>query len=206
AHAIVRIAILLVLMHGEGGVFGSFSVLLHHDDRGKGRNIKGRIGRPVAGLKRHVHTSLRFATISRKQPTLVMSWPSGERITVRKMPPGRRSISQSTVFHGAGVNHFLTCSGMVHAAHTSSGATSTTRSRTRSSRGSCWTVAVTSCPPLAAANKCRVDRGGAPTARAVAPSSAPPLSAAAARADRCARGRPCASGPGRTVREGREVA
>src|SRR6516162_2702290 len=65
--------------------------------------------------------SLRFATISRKQPTLVISWPSGERITVRKMPPGRRSISQSTVFHGAGVNHFLMCSGLVHAAHTSSG-------------------------------------------------------------------------------------
>src|SRR5215467_9776448 len=80
------------------------------------------------------------------------------------MPPGRRSISQSTVFHSAGVNHFLTCSGLVHAAHTGSGATSTTRSRTRSSRGSCWTLAVTSYPPSAAADKCRVDRGGASTA------------------------------------------
>src|SRR5215813_14239163 len=107
------------------------------------------------GASATVQTSLRFATISRKQPMLVMSLPSGERITVRKMPPGRRSISQSTVFHGAGVNHFLTCSGTVHAAHTSSGATSTTRSRTRSSRGSCWTVAVTSCPPSAAADTCR---------------------------------------------------
>src|SRR5262249_27597274 len=53
AHAIVRIAILLVLMHGEGGVFRSFSVRLHHDDRGEGRNVEGGIGRPVAGRKRH---------------------------------------------------------------------------------------------------------------------------------------------------------
>src|SRR5215831_7079583 len=50
AHAIVRIAILLVLMHGEGGVFRSFSVRLQHDDRGEGRNIEGGIGWPVAGL------------------------------------------------------------------------------------------------------------------------------------------------------------
>src|SRR5438105_15275371 len=57
-------------------------------------------------------------------------------MTVRKMPPGRRSISQSTVFQGAGVNHFLTCSGTVHAAQTSSGGTSTTRSNRRSRRGS----------------------------------------------------------------------
>src|SRR5262245_32991442 len=53
AHAIVRIAILLVLMHGERGVFRSFSVRLHHDDRGEGRNIEGRIGRPEAGRERH---------------------------------------------------------------------------------------------------------------------------------------------------------
>src|SRR5262245_44841381 len=53
AHAIVRIAILLVLMHGKRGVFRSFSVRLHHDDRGEGRNIEGRIGRPEAGRKRH---------------------------------------------------------------------------------------------------------------------------------------------------------
>src|SRR6516165_9313186 len=52
-HAIVRIAILLVLMHGEGGVFRSFSVRLHHDDRGEGGNIEGGVGWPVAGLKRH---------------------------------------------------------------------------------------------------------------------------------------------------------
>ena len=70
AHAIVRIAILLVLMHSEGGVFRSFSVRLHHDDRGEGRHIEGGIGRPVSAT---VHTSLRFATISRKQPTLVIS-------------------------------------------------------------------------------------------------------------------------------------
>src|SRR6516165_4273508 len=53
AHAVVRIAIPLVLVHGEGGVFRSFSMRLHHDDRGEGRNIEGGIGRPVAGLKRH---------------------------------------------------------------------------------------------------------------------------------------------------------
>src|SRR5215467_3393684 len=53
AHAIVRIAILLVLMHGERGVFRPPSLRLHHDDRGEGRDIEGRIGRPVAGLKRH---------------------------------------------------------------------------------------------------------------------------------------------------------
>src|SRR5262245_39853901 len=52
------------------------------------------------------------------------------------MPPGRRSISQSTVCHGAGVNHFLTSSGVVQAAQTRRGGTSTTRSSTRSSCGS----------------------------------------------------------------------
>src|SRR6266436_2434388 len=52
-HAIVRVAILLVLMHGKRGVFRPFSVRLHHDDRGEGRDIEGGIGRPVAGLKRH---------------------------------------------------------------------------------------------------------------------------------------------------------
>src|SRR5262249_1419085 len=67
-------------------------------------------------------------------------------------------------------------------------------------------VAVTSCPPSAAADTCRADRGGPPTARAVAPSSAPPPSAASARAGRCARGRPCASGRDRSVRERRDVA
>src|SRR5215472_9683881 len=53
AHAIVRIAILLVLMHGKRGVFRSLSVRLHHDDRGEGGDIEGGIGRPVAGLERH---------------------------------------------------------------------------------------------------------------------------------------------------------
>src|SRR5215468_11848638 len=48
AHAIVRIAILLVLMHGKRGVFRSLSVRLHRDDRGEGRDIEGGIGRPVA--------------------------------------------------------------------------------------------------------------------------------------------------------------
>ena len=38
------------------------------------------------------------------------------RMTVRKIPPGRRSISQSTVDQGRGVNHFTTCSGRVQAA------------------------------------------------------------------------------------------
>src|SRR5262245_1388177 len=53
AHAVMGVAALLVLMHGERGVFRSFSVRLHHDDRGEGRNIEGRIGRPEAGRKRH---------------------------------------------------------------------------------------------------------------------------------------------------------
>src|SRR5215813_12209821 len=53
AHAIVRIAILLVLVHGKRSVFRSFSLRLHHDDRGEGRDIEAGIGRPVAGLKRY---------------------------------------------------------------------------------------------------------------------------------------------------------
>src|SRR5215468_6574071 len=53
AHAIVRIAILLVLMHGKRGIFRSFSVRLQHDDRCEGRNIEGGVGRPEAGRKRH---------------------------------------------------------------------------------------------------------------------------------------------------------
>src|SRR5215471_3654263 len=33
--------------------FVPFSLWLHQDDRGEGRNIEGWIGRPVAGLERH---------------------------------------------------------------------------------------------------------------------------------------------------------
>src|SRR5215469_11123891 len=68
-------------------------------------------------------------------------------MTVRKMPPGRRSISHSTVFHGAGQNQCLICSGTVHAAQTSSGGTSTTRSRRRSRRGLNCGAAVIPSPP-----------------------------------------------------------
>src|SRR5512139_3202883 len=63
------------------------------------------------GSSASVHTSRSLGTTSRKQPMLGNSLPSGERITVRKMPPGRRSISQSETVHGAGVNHLRTCSG-----------------------------------------------------------------------------------------------
>src|SRR5262249_11061989 len=119
------------------------------------------------GARTIVHTSLRFGTISRKQPTLLISCPSGERITVRKMPPGRRSISQSTVIQGTGVNHFLTCSGTVHAAQTRSGGTSTTRSRSKSRRGSNGEVAVTSSAPSCPRDTHRVGRGGAPKGRVV---------------------------------------
>src|SRR3954451_18938354 len=52
------------------------------------------------------------------------------------MPPGRRSISQSTVVQGTGVNHFLRSSGVVHARQTSSRGTSTIRSKKRSNFGS----------------------------------------------------------------------
>src|SRR5262245_1075845 len=50
------------------------------------------------------------------------------------MPPGRRSISQSTVVQGAGVSHFLTCSGFVQASQTKQRGTSTVRFRTSSKR------------------------------------------------------------------------
>ena len=50
-----------------------------------------------------VQTSFLFSITSSQQPSLGNSCPSGERITNRKMPPGRRSISQSTVCHGAGI-------------------------------------------------------------------------------------------------------
>ena len=61
--------------------------------------------------------------------------PSGDSITVWNFPPGFRSTSAWTVFHGAGVNHFFRCSGVVHAFHTSSGGTSTVRVNDRSSSG-----------------------------------------------------------------------
>src|SRR6516165_9497189 len=103
---------------------------------------------------------------------------------VRKTPPGRRSISQSTVVHGAGVNHFLTCSGLVHAAQTSSGRTSTKRSRRRSKRGSGMPfMRVTVVSPSDRSGKCPAGRGGVPTARVGRPSSVPPPSTAAAPAE-----------------------
>ena len=100
-------------------------------------------GKPVragAGLKPGsnalVQTSRSFGTTSRMLPPFVIRSPSGDCITLRKMPPGRRSISTSGVVHGAGVNHCISISGVVQAFHTSSRGTSTTRSSTRSSFGS----------------------------------------------------------------------
>src|SRR6516225_3316895 len=107
AHAIVRIAILLVLMHGKRGVFRSFSVRRHHDDRGEGRNVEGGIGWPVAGPERHgpdelaVRHDLEEAADVRYVLTFRRAHHRAEDAA------GAEVDSQSTVFHGAGVNHFL---------------------------------------------------------------------------------------------------
>jgi len=85
-------------------------------------------------VEAHLQVRLRALAVlvDRDDGVFGVSLPSGERITVRKSPPGRRSMSHSTVVHGRGQNHFIKISGVVHARHTRSGDRSTTRSRTRS--------------------------------------------------------------------------
>src|SRR5262245_15072524 len=53
-------------------------------------------------------------------------------MTVRKIPPGRRSISHCDVVQGAGAHHFLMCSGSVQAFQISDRGASIVRSSTRS--------------------------------------------------------------------------
>src|SRR5262245_48884131 len=67
-----------------------------------------------------------------KQLTCGNSWPSGERITVRNIPPGRRSSSHCDVVQGAGAHHFLTWAGSVHAFQISDRGASIVRSSERS--------------------------------------------------------------------------
>src|SRR5262245_16772674 len=69
---------------------------------------------------------------SRKQNTCGNSWPSGDRITVRNIPPGRRSITHCAVVQGAGAHHFLTCSGSVQAFQISDRGAAIVRSSRRS--------------------------------------------------------------------------
>src|SRR5690349_12757403 len=64
------------------------------------------------------------------------SLPSGDSIVERKTPPGRRSISQSIVFHGSGQNHGIRCSGSVQQRHRIARGTLVKRVRTRSRRSS----------------------------------------------------------------------
>src|SRR5580700_9626781 len=70
-----------------------------------------------AGSSALVQTNCFSLTISRKQQRFTDYCPSGERMTVRKIPPGRKSISHLTVTQGNGVAHCLTCSGSVITLH-----------------------------------------------------------------------------------------
>src|SRR6185295_18628124 len=67
-----------------------------------------------------------------KQPRWGNSCPSGERMTVRKIPPGRRSISHCDVVQGAGAHHVLTWSGSVQTFQISDRGASIVRSSERS--------------------------------------------------------------------------
>src|SRR5205085_11331758 len=53
AHAVMRVAALLVLVQGKRDVFRPLSVRLERDNRGESRDVEGGIGRPIAGLERH---------------------------------------------------------------------------------------------------------------------------------------------------------
>ena len=123
-------------------------------------------------------------------------------MTKRKMPPGRRSISQSTVVHGAGVNHFLTClrhgprgpdelrrnidDAFEEKVEAGSGLTST---RVTLSLLQIFQIIV-QLVEAAFPKRALLDH---PAFRR--------LRAAAAPAERCVRGRSCASGPGRSSPE-----
>src|SRR5262245_16125597 len=91
------------------------------------------LGGRYPGSSALVMTIFSFSMSSRKQPTWGKSRPSGDRITVRKIPPGRKSISHCDVVHGAGAHHFLTCSGSVQACQISDRGASIVRSSKRSS-------------------------------------------------------------------------
>src|SRR3569833_476568 len=84
------------------------------------------------GNKALVQTSLSYGIVTRKQPMLGYTLPSGDSMVVRNMPPGRTSTSASMAFHGKGQNLCLISSGSVHARQSSRGGTSTTRSKVKS--------------------------------------------------------------------------
>src|SRR5260221_11199806 len=52
-------------------------------------------------------------------PVIGYSAPSGARMTIRRAPPGRTSISQTRFVKPLGPHHCATCTGSVHALNTS---------------------------------------------------------------------------------------
>src|SRR3569833_3449975 len=84
------------------------------------------------GNKALVQTSFSFVIVTRKQPMLKKTSPSGDCMLVRNMPPGHTSTSASMTFHGKGQNHCLISSGSGQARQTSRGGTSTMRAKVKS--------------------------------------------------------------------------
>src|SRR5919112_249297 len=102
---------------------------------------------PSASAKESVKTSSSGAMTSRNTPVTQKSRPPGERMQRRKVPPGRRSMSQYGIVKPSGPHQRLTRSGSVHARNTSSRGTSKSRVTTSSSGRGSPPVATLPLPP-----------------------------------------------------------
>lgn len=110
AHLITGCAVGYIGVNHRRGVLGTAIDRLEREYRRERESAFGEVVGSYPAASADGHINRRLTSTSRKQPLLSTRSPSGEHITVRKMPPGRTSVSASGVVHGAGVNHLLMCS------------------------------------------------------------------------------------------------
>src|SRR5713101_596406 len=91
-----------------------------------------RRGSPCLSRATAVKTSRSGSTITQKTPVIGYSTRSGPRMTMRKEPPGRTSISQIGLVNPFGPHHFAICFGSIHALNTTSRGASRRRVMTSS--------------------------------------------------------------------------
>jgi len=82
---------------------------------------------PSSSVSCVVKTSRSGALTSRTAPVTAWMEPSGPRMSMCRVPPGRRFISARGAVYSCGPHHCARCRGSVHASHTSARGASNTR-------------------------------------------------------------------------------
>ena len=103
------------------------SVLLPRWAERDGRDLEQ--GPPPSSTTSMLKTRRSGRTISRKTPVIGCSAPSGARMTIRSVPPGRTSISQTGLVKPCGPHHCAMQVGSAQASNTNSRGASNTRVR-----------------------------------------------------------------------------